>query len=116
MAEEHETTRGNVQERPADAPVAPKVAARIPAPAPRIDYRAVAPGAVAAMRHMEAYVRDCDLEPSLLELVRLRASQPPRARRSECRVAGSEGGRAGAVRRPRGARHPEPRLGDAARA
>ncbi|HZW30472.1 MAG TPA: carboxymuconolactone decarboxylase family protein [Isosphaeraceae bacterium] len=42
---------------------------------PRIDYGKVAPGAVAAMRALEAYVRQSGLEPGLLELVRVRASQ-----------------------------------------
>ncbi len=41
----------------------------------RIDYRAVAPGAFSAMYGLERYVRECGLEPSLLELVKLRASQ-----------------------------------------
>jgi AhpD family alkylhydroperoxidase len=35
----------------------------------------MAPAAVAAMRGLETYVRRCGLETSLLELVRLRASQ-----------------------------------------
>jgi len=42
---------------------------------PRIDYSRVAPGAPEAMRHLECYVRESGLEPGLLELVRLRASQ-----------------------------------------
>ena len=42
---------------------------------PRIDYRTAAPGAMQAMRGLETYVRQSGLEPSLLELVRLRASQ-----------------------------------------
>jgi AhpD family alkylhydroperoxidase len=42
---------------------------------PRIEYAKVAPGAYAAMRGLEAYVRQCGLEPGLLELVRTRASQ-----------------------------------------
>lgn len=41
----------------------------------RIDYRKTSPGGFAAMRGLETYVRDCGLQPSLLELVRLRASQ-----------------------------------------
>src|SRR5665213_4395365 len=42
---------------------------------PRLEYGKAAPGAVMAMRCLEVYVRDCGLEHSLLELVRLRASQ-----------------------------------------
>ena len=42
---------------------------------PRIDYAKGAPGAVTAMRGLETYVRQCGLEGSLLELVKLRASQ-----------------------------------------
>ncbi|HZS87975.1 MAG TPA: carboxymuconolactone decarboxylase family protein [Chloroflexota bacterium] len=42
---------------------------------PRIDYGTIAPGAMQAMRGLETYVRQCGLEASLLELVRLRASQ-----------------------------------------
>jgi AhpD family alkylhydroperoxidase len=41
----------------------------------RIDYRQVAPAAVAAMRDVQRYVDHCDLEKPLLELVKLRASQ-----------------------------------------
>ncbi|MGH9325631.1 MAG: carboxymuconolactone decarboxylase family protein [Terriglobia bacterium] len=41
----------------------------------RIDYEKVARGAVNAMLAIERYVRNSGLEPSLLELVRLRASQ-----------------------------------------
>ncbi len=41
----------------------------------RIDYRHVAPGAVAAMREVQRYVDHCGLEKKLLELVKLRASQ-----------------------------------------
>ncbi len=41
----------------------------------RIDYAKVAPGAVDAMYGLEKYVRQSGLEPSLLELVKLRASQ-----------------------------------------
>lgn len=43
--------------------------------ASRIDYEKVASGAVRAMLALEGYVRSSGLEPSLLELVRLRASQ-----------------------------------------
>ena len=42
---------------------------------PTIDYRKVAPDGVAAMVALEAYVRGCGLDASLLELVRTRASQ-----------------------------------------
>jgi AhpD family alkylhydroperoxidase len=41
----------------------------------RIDYEKVAPGAVQVLRKVEEYVRGSGLEGSLLELVRLRASQ-----------------------------------------
>lgn len=41
----------------------------------RIDYRQVAPGALGAMFGLERYVRESGLEHSLLELVKLRASQ-----------------------------------------
>jgi AhpD family alkylhydroperoxidase len=41
----------------------------------RIDYAKVAPEAVAAMRGLEAYTRQCGLDPSILELVKTRASQ-----------------------------------------
>jgi AhpD family alkylhydroperoxidase len=42
---------------------------------PRIEYARVAPGASRAMAGLEQYVRQSDLEPSLLELVKTRASQ-----------------------------------------
>ena len=42
---------------------------------PRIDPAKAAPGARAAMYGLEKYVRESGLETSLLELVRLRASQ-----------------------------------------
>ena len=43
---------------------------------PRIDfYKAAPPGAAAAMRGLEKHVRECGLEPPLLELVKTRASQ-----------------------------------------
>lgn len=42
---------------------------------PTIDYYRVNPQAVAAMRGLEAHVHRCDLEASLLELVKTRASQ-----------------------------------------
>jgi AhpD family alkylhydroperoxidase len=41
----------------------------------RIDYRAVLPEAVEAMSGLERVVRRSELEPELLELVRMRASQ-----------------------------------------
>lgn len=42
---------------------------------PRIDAVKVAPGGYKAMLALETYVRQSGLEPSLLELVKLRASQ-----------------------------------------
>ncbi len=41
----------------------------------RIDYQKVAPGAYRAMLGLEKYVHDCGLEASLLDLVKMRASQ-----------------------------------------
>jgi AhpD family alkylhydroperoxidase len=41
----------------------------------RIAFKKAAPDGVKAMGHLEAYVRQSGLEPSLLELVKLRASQ-----------------------------------------
>lgn len=41
----------------------------------RIAFKRIAPEGLEAMGHLEAYVRRCGLEPSLLELVKLRASQ-----------------------------------------
>lgn len=41
----------------------------------RIDYRQAAPGALGAMFGLERYVRESGLEHTLLELVKLRASQ-----------------------------------------
>jgi AhpD family alkylhydroperoxidase len=41
----------------------------------RLDYSSVAPQAYRAMGQLEYYVRNCGLEHSLLELVRIRASQ-----------------------------------------
>ena len=41
----------------------------------RLDYPKVAPEAYMAMRGLEAYVRQCGLESSLIELVKIRASQ-----------------------------------------
>ena len=43
--------------------------------AQRIDYKAASPGAYEAVRAVEAYVRKCGLEKSLIELVKMRASQ-----------------------------------------
>jgi AhpD family alkylhydroperoxidase len=42
---------------------------------PRIAYTKVASGAMKAMRGLEDYLAACGLEPSLLDLVRTRASQ-----------------------------------------
>lgn len=42
---------------------------------PRIEYRKVAPGVMQAMSGLERYLDECGLEPSLLDLVKLRASQ-----------------------------------------
>lgn len=42
---------------------------------PRIDYRKIAPGAISAMSGLENYVLNSGLEPALLELIKLRASQ-----------------------------------------
>jgi AhpD family alkylhydroperoxidase len=41
----------------------------------RLAFKKIAPEGLEAMGHLEAYVRRCGLEPSLLELVKLRASQ-----------------------------------------
>jgi AhpD family alkylhydroperoxidase len=41
----------------------------------RFDFEKIAPEGLKAMGHLEAYVRRCGLEPSLLELVKTRASQ-----------------------------------------
>lgn len=42
---------------------------------PRMRYPKIAPGAHAAMLGLEEYVHKCGLEPALLELVKMRASQ-----------------------------------------
>ena len=42
---------------------------------PRIEYGKVAPGAVEAMSGLERYIRQSGLDPALIELVKLRASQ-----------------------------------------
>ena len=41
----------------------------------RIDYYKVAPGGVKAVYALEQYVRASELEPALIELVKLRASR-----------------------------------------
>jgi AhpD family alkylhydroperoxidase len=41
----------------------------------RLDIQKVAPGAVQAMLALESYIRKSQLEPSLLELIKMRASQ-----------------------------------------
>lgn len=41
----------------------------------RMNYGKAAPGAMAAMDALQTYVDDCGLEPILLELVKVRASQ-----------------------------------------
>ena len=64
---------------------------------PRIEYTKVAPGAMKAMRGLEDYLAACGLEPSLLDLVRTRASQingcaywpKMRERVTRCKVARS---------------------------
>ena len=41
----------------------------------RMDYSKAAPGAMRAMYGLESYIKECGLEKSLIELVKLRASQ-----------------------------------------
>ncbi len=41
---------------------------------PRIEFKKVAPGALAVMRALDAYATEAGLEPGLLDLVKLRAS------------------------------------------
>lgn len=41
----------------------------------RMDYAAAAPDGFKAMRGLETYIRQCGIEPSLLELIKTRASQ-----------------------------------------
>jgi AhpD family alkylhydroperoxidase len=41
----------------------------------RLDFTKAAPAALKAMRDLQTYVNQCGLEPSLVELVKLRASQ-----------------------------------------
>jgi AhpD family alkylhydroperoxidase len=40
-----------------------------------MDYMAAAPEAIVAMRTLEKYVRTCGIDPILLELIKIRASQ-----------------------------------------
>jgi AhpD family alkylhydroperoxidase len=42
---------------------------------PRLDYMQASPAAVDAMLSLESYLADCGLEPSLVHLVKMRASQ-----------------------------------------
>ncbi len=42
---------------------------------PRINYKSIAPDGFTALRSLESYVHHCGLESSLLELVKMRASQ-----------------------------------------
>jgi len=41
----------------------------------RIDYLKVAPEALRGLRELDAYVRHSGLDPSLIELIKVRASQ-----------------------------------------
>lgn len=41
----------------------------------RLAYSKFAPQGISALRNLQAYINDCGLEPSLLELVKTRASQ-----------------------------------------
>jgi AhpD family alkylhydroperoxidase len=41
----------------------------------RIECAQIAPGAVEAMRALEKYVRTCGIDPKLMELIKIRASQ-----------------------------------------
>jgi AhpD family alkylhydroperoxidase len=52
----------------------PDVHRRVPFQ-PRLDYWKPAPQGIAAFRHLQTYVDNCGLEHSLLELVKIRASQ-----------------------------------------
>lgn len=49
--------------------------ATVHAMGPRLNYFQASPGALQAMVELERYVRECGLERSLIELVKLRASQ-----------------------------------------
>ena len=42
---------------------------------PRLDYRKISPQGIGAFRHLQIYTDNCELERSLLELVKTRASQ-----------------------------------------
>lgn len=42
---------------------------------PRLNYRNAAPGVYQAMLHLGEYIKNCGLEPSLILLVEIRASQ-----------------------------------------
>jgi len=42
---------------------------------PRLDFQKIAPQAYRAMAGLEAYIRNSGLEPGLLELIKMRASQ-----------------------------------------
>jgi alkylhydroperoxidase family enzyme len=65
----------------------------------RLNARDLAPRACAALRGVEAYLRNCGLEHSLLQLVKLRASQINRC--AHC-LEMSSCGPAGAARRSGG--------------
>lgn len=41
----------------------------------RVDYKKVSPDAITAMMQLERYVNQCSLEKSLLEFIKIRASQ-----------------------------------------
>lgn len=65
--------------RPAFCHTQPKMNAELktsqPHPHPRIAYARVAPQAIHVLRSLEDYVANCGLEPGLVELAKLRASQ-----------------------------------------
>jgi len=42
---------------------------------PRLDYRTLDPSAIKPLRDLETHLHGCGLDPSLLELVKIRASQ-----------------------------------------
>ena len=42
---------------------------------PRLNFREISPGAIKTMLDIEAYLAKCGLEPSLLHLIKMRASQ-----------------------------------------
>jgi len=58
-----------------DALSEPQYGTRGEVPHPRVEYAKVAPGVLQAMRALESYVHACGLEPALVELVKVRASQ-----------------------------------------